>query len=50
MADNVNTDISKLVDGTINIDAEYMVELYQSMQDFKLYDSRLSEDYPFVID
>lgn len=50
MADNVNTDVSKLVKGAISIDAENLVESYQSMQDFKLYDSRLSDDYPFVIE
>ncbi len=44
MAVNENTEVSKFVDGAVTIDAENLVELYQSMQDVVLIDSRLSED------
>lgn len=44
MANKLDTDNSKFVDGAITIDAEYLVELYRSMEDVALIDSRLSED------
>ena len=44
MAVNENTNVSKFVDGAVTIDAENLVELYRSMDDIALIDSRLSQD------
>lgn len=44
MANNLNTEDSKFVDGAITIHAENLIELYRSMQGVVLIDSRLSED------
>ncbi|MFV2030897.1 MAG: rhodanese-like domain-containing protein [Gammaproteobacteria bacterium] len=44
MADSDNIDVSNFVDSAVGIDAENLIELYRSMQDVVLIDSRLSED------
>ncbi len=44
MANNDNNNPSNSIEGAIIIDAENLVELFQSIQDVEPNDSRLSED------
>ena len=44
MANSINTKAVKFIDGAITIDADNLIELYRSMPDVALIDSRLSED------